>query len=95
MKVVAVPSILAKQNDGGYWKEPHRFYTAKYKATVWQLMILAELGADAYAWNIGSEVSTVSGNVAMKKMQRASVPDVAKGGVLVASRELQERRHVL
>lgn len=41
-----VPKILAKQNAGGYWEEPDKFYTAKYKGTVWQLIILAELGAD-------------------------------------------------
>jgi len=41
-----VPKILAKQHDGGYWEAPERFYTAKYKGTVWQLIILSELGAD-------------------------------------------------
>jgi hypothetical protein len=47
MKVGVIPRILAKQNSEGYWEEPHRFYTAKYKGTVWQLIILAEFGADA------------------------------------------------
>jgi len=42
----AVPNILAKQHAGGYWEAPETFYTAKYKGTVWQLVILAELGAD-------------------------------------------------
>ena len=41
-----VPKILAKQREGGYWEAPEKFYTAKYKGTVWQLIILAELGAD-------------------------------------------------
>ncbi len=41
-----VPNILAKQNDSGYWEAPDKFYTAKYKGTVWQLIILAELAAD-------------------------------------------------
>jgi hypothetical protein len=41
-----VSKILAKQNDGGYWEAPEKFYTAKYKGTVWQLIILSELGAD-------------------------------------------------
>jgi hypothetical protein len=41
-----VPIILTKQKKEGYWDEPERFYNAKYKGTVWQLMILAELGAD-------------------------------------------------
>ena len=46
MKVGLVPKILAKQNNGGYWEAPESFYTAKYGGTVWQLIILAELGAD-------------------------------------------------
>jgi hypothetical protein len=41
-----VPKILAKQNDAGYWEAPEKFYTAKYKGTVWQLIILAEFAAD-------------------------------------------------
>jgi len=46
MKIGVVPKILAEQNDEGYWYTPKRFYTPKYKGTAWQLVILAELGAD-------------------------------------------------
>ena len=46
MRIGPVPLILEKQRTEGYWEQPERFYTAKYKGTVWQLMILAELGAD-------------------------------------------------
>jgi hypothetical protein len=46
IKTGVVPAILAKQKKEGYWEEPERFYAAKYKGTVWQLMILAELGVD-------------------------------------------------
>ncbi len=46
MKVGIVPKILAKQNSDGTWETPTAFYTAKYKGTSWQLIILAELGAD-------------------------------------------------
>jgi hypothetical protein len=42
----AVPQILAAQLDDGHWEGRDRFYTAKYRGTVWQLLILAELGAD-------------------------------------------------
>ncbi len=42
----AVPRILAAQGDDGHWEGRDRFYTAKYRGTVWQLIILAELGAD-------------------------------------------------
>jgi hypothetical protein len=46
MQVGAVPKILSKQRSGGYWDVAEDFYVGKYKGTVWQLMVLAELGAD-------------------------------------------------
>lgn len=46
MKTGIVPQILDKMHTEGYWETPTSFYTAKYKGTVWQLLILAELGAD-------------------------------------------------
>ena len=46
MNTGLVPAILAKQNESGYWEMPENFYDAKYKGSVWQLLILAELGAD-------------------------------------------------
>lgn len=52
MKEGLVPAILAKQKKEGYWEIPENFYTAKYKGTVWQLLILAELGANIADANI-------------------------------------------
>ena len=47
MKTGVVPAILANQNrEEGTWEDPRRFYSAKYTGTVWQLIILAELGAN-------------------------------------------------
>ena len=47
MESSIVSRILAKQNDGGYWGRPEDFYVrAKYRGTVWQLIILAELGVN-------------------------------------------------
>jgi hypothetical protein len=46
MKTGTVPAILERQHIDGYWEDPKKFYTAKYKGTVWQLIILAELGSD-------------------------------------------------
>lgn len=47
METGTVPKILAKQKKGGYWETPENFYIkTKYRGTVWQLIILAELGAD-------------------------------------------------
>lgn len=45
MKKGPVPNILKNQTKEGYWESPERAYTAKYKGTVWQLIILAELAA--------------------------------------------------
>jgi hypothetical protein len=45
MKKGPVPKILNKQAKGGYWESPERAYTSKYKGTVWQIIILAELNA--------------------------------------------------
>ena len=46
METGVVPKILAKQEEGGYWDDPDKMYNSKYKGTVWQLIILAELLAD-------------------------------------------------
>jgi len=41
-----VPKILTKQTEEGYWGVREDFYVkAKYRGTVWQIIILAELGA--------------------------------------------------
>ncbi len=46
MKAGVVPRILSKQEPGGYWGIAEDFYIrSKYKGTVWQLIILAELEA--------------------------------------------------
>jgi hypothetical protein len=48
MKQGVVPKILDKQEEGGYWVNAEDFYVrTKFKGTVWQMIILAELGADA------------------------------------------------
>lgn len=52
MKTGAVPKILGKQSYEGCWETPNNFYTAKYKGTMWQLIILAEHGADGKAERI-------------------------------------------
>jgi len=47
METGVVSKILAKQKNEGYWEAPENFYIrSKYKGTVWQLIILAELGAN-------------------------------------------------
>ena len=47
MTTGVVPRILEKQNDDGSWGVPENFYVnAKYNGTVWNIIVLAELGAD-------------------------------------------------
>jgi hypothetical protein len=63
-----VPAILAKQEEGGYWGQPDRFYTDKYKGTVWQMLILAELGADGNDPRIRKMVEFILAN-SQEKME--------------------------
>ena len=41
-----VPAMLAQQAPEGYWVEPGPGYAAKYRGTIWQVIFLAQLGAD-------------------------------------------------
>jgi hypothetical protein len=47
MEAGPVPRILAKQRPEGNWGEPKDFYqNSKYKGTIWNIILLAELCAD-------------------------------------------------
>ena len=46
MKTGPVPAILDNQETEGYWLKPGPGYSPKYKSTVWQIIFLAQLGAD-------------------------------------------------
>ena len=46
MTVEPVPAILDAQYPDGYWVKPGGGYSPKYRGTVWQIIFLAELGAD-------------------------------------------------
>jgi hypothetical protein len=41
-----VPAILAAQHPEGYWAKAGTGYSPKYRGTLWQIILLAELGAD-------------------------------------------------
>jgi hypothetical protein len=41
-----VPKILDAQDPEGFWVKPGGGYSPKYQGTVWQIILLAELGAD-------------------------------------------------
>ncbi len=42
-----VKTILDAMNPEGYWVKPGRGYSPKYRSTVWQVIFLDQLGADA------------------------------------------------
>ena len=46
MRSEPVKKILAAQDPEGYWVKPGSGYSPKYQSTVWQILFLAELGAD-------------------------------------------------
>ncbi len=46
MSTGPVPAILDAQYPEGYWIKPGGGYSPKYRSTVWQIIFLAELGAD-------------------------------------------------
>jgi hypothetical protein len=46
MRSEAAQKILAAQNPEGWWVKPGSGYSPKYQSTVWQILFLAELGAD-------------------------------------------------
>jgi hypothetical protein len=76
MKTGAVPKILSKQEPGGYWGIQNDFYVrSKYKGTVWNLIILAELGADGEDSSIKKTCEFI-----FKKSQ-----DLASGGFSYAN----------
>lgn len=47
MRSGPISKILASQEPGGFWGQEEQFYIgAKYKGTVWNFILLAQLGAD-------------------------------------------------
>ena len=48
MSTGPVPKILAAQQPEGYWAKPGAGYSPKYRSTVWQVIVLAQMGTDVY-----------------------------------------------
>ncbi|MGF1597664.1 MAG: nitrogen fixation protein NifH [Acidimicrobiales bacterium] len=47
MTIDPIAGMLAAQDEAGWWVKPGPGYGPKYSGTVWNLMFLAQLGADA------------------------------------------------
>lgn len=80
LRVGTVPAILARQQPEGCWEQPDRLYTAKYRGTVWQLMILAEHCVDrrdarvrrACEFMLEHSQDPASGGFSMKRSKRGA-----------------------
>src|SRR4030042_1814631 len=46
METGLIPAILNKQHPEGYWENNKGIYGPQYFSTVWQVIMLAQLGAD-------------------------------------------------
>jgi hypothetical protein len=42
-----IASILDEMDEAGFWEEPGAGYLPKYRSTVWSIILLAQLGANA------------------------------------------------
>jgi hypothetical protein len=81
MTVGIVPRILEKQNDDGSWGVPQDFYLrAKYKGTVWNIIVLAELGADGKDKRIQKAAEFILANSQDKQSGGFAVQSGADGG---------------
>lgn len=46
MKHGPIPVILSRQQEDGHWDRGDSIYYNKYKGTIWQVIMLAQMGAD-------------------------------------------------
>src|SRR3990172_2781352 len=80
MKSGIVSKILSGQKNEGYWETVKGFYTTKYKGTVWQLIILAELGADGEDEHIKKACEFILENSQERESGGFSIRDIKTGG---------------
>ncbi|MCL6431622.1 MAG: hypothetical protein K6V36_12310 [Anaerolineae bacterium] len=73
-----VSDILGAQHPEGYWAEPESTYRPKYRATHWQMILLAELGLDAGHPAVQLGLQRMAGAIAEIGAEDA----VAQGNVL-------------
>ena len=76
-----VPRILEKQNGDGSWGAPEDFYLrSKYKGTVWNIIVLAELGADGQDRRVKKAAEFILANSQDKQSGGFAVQSGADGG---------------
>ncbi len=80
MKKGPVANILSRQEKGGFWGEAGAFYADKYGGSVWQLLMLAELGADGADPRVRSAIEFLLGSSQDHESGGFSIESSAKGG---------------
>jgi hypothetical protein len=80
MKAGPVAEILSRQEKGGWWGEAGKFYTDKYGGSVWQLLMLAELGADGDDPRVGASVEFLLASSQDRESGGFSTEPSARGG---------------
>lgn len=81
MKTSPVTTILEKQKPGGFWGKPEDFYMrSKYRGTVWNLIILAELCADKNDKRIKKTCEFILKNSQEQKRGGFSYTNLKSGG---------------
>ena len=86
-----VPAILDAQHPEGYWQQPGSGY-GKYRGTVWQIMLLGDLGADpddarvrrGCDYVLGQSVAGNGGFAYYKKPTPGGVVHCLNGNLLAA-----------
>jgi hypothetical protein len=83
MRSGPIARILEKQEPGGFWDKEESFYVgSKYKGTVWNVIILAQLGADGGDERVRSAAEFLlkwsqheSGGFGYRGSERGSTPE--------------------
>lgn len=60
-----VAAILAAQQPQGHWAGPESTYRPKYRATHWQMILLAELGLSGSHPGVQAGLRAMAGNIAL------------------------------
>lgn len=78
VNIGVVPAILDLQNEDGSWGRPERFYTDKYRGTVWNLIILAEMRADPKNEKVKKACEFILRNSQESELGVSHIPEVQR-----------------
>ncbi|MBI3914205.1 MAG: hypothetical protein HY327_08485 [Chloroflexi bacterium] len=79
----AVQKIFAAQNAGGYWEHPDQLDAPRYRATLWSLALLAELGVSPQSRRARAACEFVLQNHLQSNGALSGLKDETNAGLLV------------